>query len=250
MYQRERENEILKILKKEGYVTVKYLVERLHYSNASINRDLNSLESQKLIRRTYGGVELIAQRGHGALPFRYHRGHAVKRKMAQVAAELIQDGDYIFIDATTTTQYIVEFLAEKKGVTVISNNMAVVMQASELGLKAICLGGTITEAPCMMWSVDTVETAKKYKADKAFLSTGYISPNGEIGDSELGGFLHRVMVENSTEAYLLADEEKFDEKYKTRVYCMDISKLTGVITDREIAESWREKFKNTQFIKV
>ena len=88
MYQRERENEILKILKKEGYVTVKYLVERLHYSNASINRDLNSLANQRLIRRTYGGVELIAQRGHGALPFRYHRGHAVKRKMAQAAAEL------------------------------------------------------------------------------------------------------------------------------------------------------------------
>ena len=59
---------------------------------------------------------------------------------------------------------------------------------------------------------------------------------GEIGDSEMGGFLHRVMVENSNEAYLLADEEKFEEKYKTRLYCMDISKPTRAITDRKIGE--------------
>ncbi|HAB00567.1 MAG TPA: hypothetical protein DCE08_03595, partial [Ruminococcaceae bacterium] len=56
MYQKERMEEIYDILKKNGYVTVKYLVQQLEYSNATINRDLTVMENQKLIRRSYGGV--------------------------------------------------------------------------------------------------------------------------------------------------------------------------------------------------
>ena len=39
---------IVDILKQNGYVTVKYLTEELHYSNATVNRDLNLLEKQTL----------------------------------------------------------------------------------------------------------------------------------------------------------------------------------------------------------
>ena len=250
MYQRERENEILKIVKKEGYVTVKYLVERLHYSNASINRDLNSMESQKLIRRTYGGVELIKTHGHGALPFRYHKEHVAKRKMAHAAAELVNDGDFIFIDNTTTTQFIVEFLAEKKDVTVISNNMAVVTQASELGLRAICLGGAIMEAPCMLLSAETVENAMLYKANKAFFSSGFVSEDGDIGGGGLYTLLHRTMVKNSDESYFLADAKKFEKEYETKTFSMSVASVTGMITNRVLGKDWKEKFPGVRFIEV
>ena len=68
MYQKERLDEILELLHKYGYVTVKYLVNALHYSNATINRDLNILESQGEIHRTHGGVELAERKGNGT-PF-------------------------------------------------------------------------------------------------------------------------------------------------------------------------------------
>ena len=72
MYQKERIDEILEILKANGYVTVKFLTEALHYSTATINRDLNIMEKQKLVHRSYGGVELVKNKSI-PLPFRYHK---------------------------------------------------------------------------------------------------------------------------------------------------------------------------------
>ena len=51
MYQKERLDEILDILKTHGYVSVKFLTEKLCYSTATVNRDLNVLEKQKLVHR-------------------------------------------------------------------------------------------------------------------------------------------------------------------------------------------------------
>ena len=59
MYQNERTEKILNLIKSNGYVTVKYLVENLHYSKATINRDLNILAQSGKIKRTYGGAEMI-----------------------------------------------------------------------------------------------------------------------------------------------------------------------------------------------
>ena len=98
MYQKERLNEILEIVKKYGYVTVKYLVGALHYSNATINRDLNLLEKQGRIVRSYGGVEVVENTGGVPLPFRYHKMHAEKLKIAKRASELVKDGETLFID--------------------------------------------------------------------------------------------------------------------------------------------------------
>ena len=103
MYQKERMDEIYDILKKNGYVTVKYLVQQLGYSNATVNRDLNVMENQKRIRRSYGGVELSEAKSV-PLIFRYHKMKSIKNKMGKAAADLIADGDTVFIDGSTTTE--------------------------------------------------------------------------------------------------------------------------------------------------
>ena len=72
MYQKERIDLILKILRENGYVNVKYLCDTIGYSKATINRDLNFMAKQKLIIRSYGGVELI-EKQNIPLIFRYHK---------------------------------------------------------------------------------------------------------------------------------------------------------------------------------
>ena len=57
MSKKIRQEQILQILKKQGYVTVRYLSDTLQYSVATINRDLNAMQRQGLIKRSYGGVE-------------------------------------------------------------------------------------------------------------------------------------------------------------------------------------------------
>ena len=82
MYQKERLENIMNIMKKYNYVTVKFLVEELHYSTATINRDLNVLANQKLIKRSYGGAELIKGRGVPFI-FRYQKMRASKNRIGK-----------------------------------------------------------------------------------------------------------------------------------------------------------------------
>lgn len=249
MYQKERLDNIMQIVKSCGYVTVKYLVATLHYSNATINRDLNALEKQKKIKRTYGGVEYTQTQGV-PLPFRYNKMRASKLKIAKRATELVGEGEVIFVDASTTCEYMTEYLAEKKDITVITNNMALVMRLSEYGVNAVCLGGRIVEPPCMLDGVEAVENALKYRADKAFFSIADLTQEGVIGTGEIYYLLHNAMIRQSKEAYLLIDSEKIKQKSGSRRALGDLGTVAGVVSDYEFDEETRKKFPKTAFIKA
>lgn len=248
MYQKERLENILQLVKRYGYVTVKYLVSSLHYSNATVNRDLNALVAQGSVRRSYGGVEYIDKKGV-PLPFRYHFMRTEKLKIGKKAAEFVRDGDTVFIDASTTAECMTEFLIDKKDLTVVTNNMALVMRLSEYGIKTVCLGGNIVEPPCMLGGEDAVENAMKYHADKMFFATGYVSEDGRIGEG-VYRLLHTVMANNSKEIYYLADHEKLDEKHIPKSYLFDFSKVKGVISDYGFGEEIKKKYPSTQFYQV
>lgn len=248
MYQKERLDEILDLLHKYGYVTVKYLVGALHYSNATVNRDLNILESQGQIRRTHGGVELTERKGV-PLPFRYHKMKAEKLKIAKRASELVQDGDTLFIDGSTTTESMAEFLADKKDITVITNNVTLVMRLAEYGVKVVCLGGTMVEKPSMLGGDEAVESAMKYTADKMFFATNYVTKDGKIGT---GGrlLLMKAMAKNSDKVYYLADHDKLVRPQGVNQYIFDFNEVDGVISDYEFDEETKKRYPNTQFIKA
>ena len=175
----KRIDQILDIIKAQGYVTVKHLCDELHYSTATINRDLNELQKQKLIVRHYGGAELVERKGT-PLVFRYHKMRPVKRLISKKAAELVKDGMTIFIDGSTTCQYIAEYIKNVKNLTVITNNLNLVSHLSEAGVRCICLGGPITEAPYITGGEDAVLQIQTYTADLVFFSAVGVSEDGKI----------------------------------------------------------------------
>ncbi len=247
MRQAERIKCIAEILKKNGFVTVKFLTDELHYSTATINRDLNVMQNQKLIKRSYGGVELVKTRAV-PLMFRYHKMRPAKNKIAKKAAELVCDGDVIFIDGSTTAQYMGKYLPDKKNITVITNNIALVSFLSEQGIEVICLGGKVTEPPAMLCSNITVENVKRYKADKMFFSVRAFTRQGEFCMS--GGYYNLLitMIENAKQAFLLIDHEK--EFRDLQNYWLELSEVDGIVTDFKFSDEVKEKYKNTQFIEV
>ena len=247
MYQKERLDEIVEILKHNGYVTVKFLTERLHYSTATINRDLNLLEKQKTVHRSWGGVELVKNRGV-ALPFRYHKMKSIKARLGKRAAELVHDGDTVFLDATTTTEYISHYLVGKKEITVITNNMAVVSYLSNFGIEAVCLGGRVIEPPSMLGGDDTADMARRYNADIMFFSTGAFTRDGLIQGTPIYDTIRRAMAENSKKIYFVADHEKLDKSFNRNIFTF--ADIDGVITDCVFSDEVKEKYKNTEFLEV
>lgn len=246
MYQKERHDAILAEMKKHGYVTVKYLTQKLHYSTATLNRDLNELEKQKLVKRSYGGAELVEQHGI-PLPYRYDKMRVEKRLIGRTAAELVRPGDTVFIDASTTTQSMAQFLTGIEGIRVITNNMALVGFLSEYGVDVVGLGGSIQEIPSMLNGDITVMNAAVYRADKMFFSTGGVTDDGRIGDS-CYLLMHSTMAQNSDKIFYLADHDKIN--VKTSMFLFDFEQVDYVISDYDFSDETKQKYPDTEFIYV
>lgn len=243
----KRIDQILNIIKEQGYVTVKYLCQQLHYSTATINRDLNDLQKRRLIVRHYGGAELAAKKG-APLVFRYHKMRPIKRLISKKASEMIKDGMTVFIDGSTTAHYMGEYIKNIQNLTVITNNINLTSHLSEAGIKCICLGGQIVEPPYMTGGFDTATQAKTYTADLCFFSTLGASAQGEIYETDGYYYLHKAMLEQSKKSVFLVDHQKIGIR-GNRSLC-DLSEVDTVISDFDFAQSVQKAFPNTNFLKV
>ena len=244
MIPKQRQDQILAILEAESYVTVKYLTRVLQYSTATVNRDLNEMQAQGLLKRCRGGAEAIRS-DLPPLPARRFYMQKEKRRNAAEAARLIKDGDTVFLDASTTVQHIVPFLLEKKDLTVITNSLFLTAELAKHGIAVISLGGRVVEYPYVLDGEDTADHAMKYRVDKMFFSVYGITADGTVGTSHY--LLHRVLLKNSREAYLLTDRSKLSDSVK--IALCDFSRLTGVISDIDFPEETVRAYPDVRFLR-
>jgi len=244
MSQKMRQERILQILKNQEYVTVRYLSDALQYSTATINRDLNDMQRQGLVKRSYGGVEIAEKKHLPPLVQRQFYHKKEKRRIAEAAAKRIENGDTVFLGGGTTVQYMVPFLLQKKDITVITNSMRLAIELGDSPLTVVCLGGTLGERPYVLWSDLTVENAMRYYPDKMFFSVGSITEDGKI----YSDLLYNVLIKNSREIWLLTDRTKIVGRLTTA--SCDFSALTGVISDYVFSKGTKELYPDVTFISV
>jgi len=109
MLEVERRRIILKEIKENGIVRVSDLSELFGVSQNTIRRDLQKLEEEGLIKRTHGGA--VVDEFYGVdLPFatREDKYREEKQRIGKKAAELIQDGETIILDAGTSCPHCQE----------------------------------------------------------------------------------------------------------------------------------------------
>lgn len=246
MFQQERLDEIMKILTKNHYVTVDFLVREIKYSPASIRRDLTLLEKQGLVKRSYGGVTL-GDANYSPFRFRQHSMKAAKNAMAKKAATLVKDGDVVYVDGSTTAQYIGQYLLDKKDITVITNNMYLAEFMSDNGINVYSTGGKVVEAPCVLGGDIMLKNARGFSVDIAFFSSTSLSSNGKIltpNEREVQEFqLYRNF--SKTLVYICASD-KFNGK--AAFVPLTLADIDYFVSDGELPEELKNKFKNITFI--
>ena len=138
---KEREKQILTEILRTKKVNVKELAEKLYASEPSIRRDLINLEKQGFVKRVHGGA-ILEENGVSVskIPFviRELEQSDAKIIIAEKAAKLVNDGDCIFLDASSSAYNIVPFLASKVNITVITNGIKAASKICEYGIKTIC----------------------------------------------------------------------------------------------------------------
>jgi DeoR/GlpR family transcriptional regulator of sugar metabolism len=128
--------------------------------------------------------------------------------------------------------------------------MTLAVFLGDIGIDTVCLGGSIVEPPYMLGGNDTVETVRRYRADKCFFSTRAITSDGEMSYTDDIYFsMHREMMRNSERVIYLVDADKIDKK-GGRVVLGDLSLVDTVISDYDFSYETKKKFGSVEFITI
>lgn len=237
MYRNEREREILKLLSSESYLTVKQISEQLYTSESSIRRDLISLEKQGAITRSYGGAELVKNSSQ-IIPFsaRAHYNVSAKRAMARKASQLIQDGDIVFLDQSSSAFFVTYELLKKSKITVVTNNIEIIAFLSQSDIEVVSAGGLLSKSNrnCLIGN-DAQRFFSEIHADILFFSSKALAWDGTIYDCNREEIcIRKVMMDNAEKKVFLCDSEKFG-KFSGYKQCTlkDINYLVTETSDFE-----------------
>ena len=215
MLTEERYSIILEQLRQNKSVKLTELCELLGASESTVRRDLTSLDEKGLIKKVHGGA--ISTEGG----FLNTVEHDVEEKsklfteekiaIARYAASLIDDGDFVFIDAGTTTEKMIEFLPEKN-VIFVTNAFVHAKKLAQRGFKVYIPAGEIKLTTEAIVGAECVSSLQSYNFTKSFIGANGISLSGGISTPDRSeASVKTVVVQNSQTAYILADHSKFGQ---------------------------------------
>ena len=246
MIKYERVDKIVEILNKCKYTTVDHLVKELHYSPATIRRDLIYMENIGLVKKSYGGV--CINDSSRPVIIREHENTEEKIRMCRAAAGLVNDRSSIFIDGCTTTCFMSEFLEHKKELVVTTSNLKLGIELEAMGIECYTTGGRVVDTN-MLAGVYAVDTVSKMNFDMCFFSAESISAEGNICDrGELFADLRRTVIRRSKKSVCLCDSNKLGS---SSFLCLaSLGDVDYVISGGTFAPEWKERFADTKFITV
>jgi len=232
MYNLERQNEILRILEKEGSVSVALLASRLYVSAPTVRRDLDLLQDQGKVSRTHGGV-ILRKTAESEIPllWREEQNNMSKRKIAQKAADFINNGDVIFIDASSTVSYLIPHLKKFEDIIVVTNSPKSSMRLGEAHIKNYCTGGLLLNHSVAYVGNDAEKFVSNINADLFFFSSRGCTEEGLITDSSVEEATHKKdMMKNAARSFYLCDSSKIGKKYMYNI--CTVNDVEAIITEK------------------
>ncbi len=239
----ERRNEILTLLQKEQRVLVSELARQYDVTEETIRRDLEKLEHDGFVKKTYGGA-VLNRNTSVDLPLRIREktNCQLKQKVAEYAASLIEEGDSIMLDASSTSLMIARKIKQIRKLTVITNAVEVVIELSQNeGITVISTGGTLKNSSLSFVGRNTEEFLSRYHVDMSFISCkGVDMEHGIMESNELEAGVKLRMDESAKQTVFVIDSSKFNKVSFVKV--MDFKKGDIIVSDRIPDQEWMQYF--------
>lgn len=214
----ERKQKIMMYLNETKFASLGELVEFLHYSDATVKRDLIELENEEQIRRTRGGAVLIDSEKVDAA-YLTKVGNYVndeeKRRIAERAVTYIEDDMTIFVDSSSTALHLIPYLKKIHGLRVVTNSVLTAALLSEhTAAEVTIVGGTVTNKKFTVNSVTAVNQLRTYHFDLALLSCrGYDEEKGATENTEGEAVFKQVLKDCTEKIILMVLESKRNKVY-------------------------------------
>jgi len=237
----QRHEEILRILNERGTVSVTDLTEALGSSESTIRRDLLALDKLGKLTKVHGGA---TKSDHQFLHYEADFEEKIqtnveeKKRIAAYCAQQIQETDFVYLDAGTTTLLMIDFITAM-GAQFITNGLSHARELARRGFDVAMLGGEVKAATDAVVGVAAARNLESYNFSKAFIGTngvdvkrGFSTPDPDEA------FVKKTAIDRAFVSYVLADSSKFGKVSSVTFSSLEHS---AVVTDTRPAEVYEEQ---------
>lgn len=243
MLPRERLELIKEIATKEKKVYVSKLSKKFKMTEETIRRDLDKLEKQGILTRSYGGAILNGEKINRDIPLynKLEKNIESIKHIAKRAVDFIKEGSTIVADNSSTTLEVLKLIKNKDDVTVITNSIEVLQELSQSNLNIISTGGNVNAKVQSLQGRMTQDVIKNYNVDIALVNCNGIDINKGIMDSnETEAEIKRIMIRQAKKVVLLADKTRIGINSLIKLF--DYEDIDYIVTDIEPREEWMKLF--------
>ena len=239
----ERKNEILNKLRADQRVLVSELASFYNVTEETIRRDLDKLEKEGYATKTYGGAILgNSTKTDLSYTIRNKTNVEAKNIIASLASRLVEDGDHLMLDDSSTSLFLAKKLKGKKNLTIITNSVELVVELSTVETWTIILtGGRLKPDSLALVGDQTQASLRRYHVDKVIFSCKGIAPSAGITDSsEFHAQTKQSMIAGAQKKILILDSSKFDQISFVEIAGLDA--IDTVVTNAAPGDQWLRLF--------
>ncbi len=247
MFEEERKQLIVSYVKSKSRVSVQELCDLLDVSISTVRRDLSDLEEQKLLKRTHGGaIDIHSVNFEPAYNDKIEQFTQEKILIAKKAAEFIQDGDSLIIDAGTTTFCLADELSRFKDLTVVTNSSPLIQRLATMpDINVVSTGGTLRKINNAFTGPLSEAVLDLIRVDKAFIGTNSFDIDaGLTTPNILVSSIKQKMISIANEVCVMMDHSKIGLVSFSRF--AKISEIDYFITSSDIPEEQKKLFEDNQ----
>lgn len=241
---KERLNVIKQLLINNKKILVSELSDKLNVTEETIRRDLEKLESEGIITRTYGGAVLNSEGSFGAVTF-YKRATMnleEKQKIAIKTIELLKNKTTIAADSSSTVIEALKLIRNRKDVVLLTNSTEALREFTQSELTIVSTGGIFNKDSLSLQGSMAKDMIKNYNVDILLISCkGLDKEKGALDSHEVEVEFKKVLVQQAVEVALLVDHTKFDRSALMQL--VDFKNIDYIVTDKCPDDTWMSFFK-------
>jgi DeoR/GlpR family transcriptional regulator of sugar metabolism len=241
-----RRKVIRELLQAQKSVAITELASQLNVTRETIRRDLRTMEKNNELIRTHGGAYILeGVQNDLDISTRQVLKTSEKEIIAQKCDALIESGDIIYLDSSTTAWFIARKIVDRK-LTVVTSSLKIanILHDSPT-ITLILIGGEFSHRTMSFSGDSAVRNLQQYFTDKAFISCRSVSMEFGITDTnDNTALLHQIALHHAKPKYLAVDHSKLNPISFTSV--MSLKELDGIIMDREFSPEWKEFLRRNQ----
>ena len=243
----ERRQRLLEILRSQPGVRVPELAALLGVSQGTVRNDLEALAEGGQVSRVHGGAVPAEDHQPASPSFsaRARKNEAAKLSIARWAAELVEDGDSILLDASTTVCYMARYLRDRRRLRVITNGIEVARQLAANPTNTVVLvGGVLNSDGSSITGPLGEQFFQGLHAQRAFVScSGFSLETGLTEVHIYEGQLKGRAIATANAIIALVDSSKFGKVDLTPFARCD--QITQLFTDNNLSPAWIDQLKQS-----